>query len=160
MVRCCDCVLKKYASGKQPLFCMVNEESSNTADISIHHFARLTGKTSSLLITDEKLVDSQTAAHSENFSFRAKLYECPDSVSQRVAQVTSLFGRVAEIKSVIEQTGEHRDTVLRATACKAREWDIKVRPKLLIFAVLEWPNMSVYCRADSSLVTASRVNVL
>nr|CTP81363.1 BMA-VHA-6 [Brugia malayi] len=94
--------------------------------------------------------------------YQAKIYDYKDPANNRVLHVTSLFGRVAEIKSIIEETRKYRNTLLRAAAFKAHEWDIKLQKMTAIFMVMNMCNVDItqrYLIAECWIPTADIIRV-
>ncbi|EJD75960.1 V-type ATPase [Loa loa] len=75
--------------------------------------------------------------------YQAEIYDYKDPANDRVLHVTTLFGRVTEIKSVIEETRRYRNKLLQATACKAREWDIKLQKMSAVFGAMNMCNVDI-----------------
>ncbi|VBB25214.1 unnamed protein product [Acanthocheilonema viteae] len=94
--------------------------------------------------------------------YQMKVYDSKDMINDRVLQVTNLFRRVTEIKSVIEETRKYRNTLLQATAYKVHEWDIKLQKMSAVFETMNMCNVDItqrYLIAECWIPTADIICV-
>ncbi|VDK68387.1 unnamed protein product [Litomosoides sigmodontis] len=94
--------------------------------------------------------------------YQAKIYDYKGAINDRMLQVTNLFRRVTEIKSVIEETRKYRNTLLQGTARKVHEWDIKLQKMSAVFVAMNMCNFDItqrYLIAECWIPTADVVHV-
>ncbi|KAJ8251238.1 hypothetical protein GJAV_G00218830 [Gymnothorax javanicus] len=75
--------------------------------------------------------------------FRASLYPCPDTAQERKEMATGVNARIDDLQLVLNQTEDHRQRVLQATAKMLRVWFIKVRKMKAIYHTLNLCNIDV-----------------
>ncbi|XP_071821713.1 V-type proton ATPase 116 kDa subunit a 1-like isoform X2 [Apostichopus japonicus] len=75
--------------------------------------------------------------------FRAMLYPCPESQSERREMALGVMTRIEDFKAVLVQTDEHRSRVLSSAARKLSLWFIKVRKLKAIYHTLNLFNLDV-----------------
>ncbi|KHN82106.1 putative V-type proton ATPase subunit [Toxocara canis] len=75
--------------------------------------------------------------------FSASVYNCPESSEGRAMIKEGIAVRIAEMKTVLNQTIEHRQKVLRATAQNHKVWCIKVLKIKSIFHTLNMFSLDI-----------------
>ncbi|KAF8360110.1 unc-32 [Pristionchus pacificus] len=75
--------------------------------------------------------------------FRATLYPCPDTPSERREMSIGVMTRIEDLKTVLGQTQDHRHRVLVAAAKNVRMWLTKVRKIKSIYHTLNLFNIDV-----------------
>ncbi|GMR40010.1 hypothetical protein PMAYCL1PPCAC_10205, partial [Pristionchus mayeri] len=75
--------------------------------------------------------------------FRATLYPCPDTKSERREMSIGVMTRIEDLKTVLGQTQDHRHRVLVAAAKNVRMWLTKVRKIKSIYHTLNLFNIDV-----------------
>ncbi|CAG0914205.1 unnamed protein product [Notodromas monacha] len=75
--------------------------------------------------------------------FRATLYPCPDTPSDRREMAMGVMTRIEDLNTVLRQTQDHRHRVLVAAAKNIRNWFIKVRKIKAIYHTLNLFNLDV-----------------
>ena len=77
------------------------------------------------------------------FRFRATLYPCPDTPSERREMALGVMARLEDLKAVMGQTKEHRHRDLTKIANQLRIWFTKVRKMKAIYHTLNLFNLDV-----------------
>lgn len=75
--------------------------------------------------------------------FRATLYPCPESPSDRREMAMGVMTRIEDLNTVLGQTQDHRHRVLLAAAKNLKNWFIKVRKIKAIYQTLNLFNLDV-----------------
>ncbi|XP_056672712.1 V-type proton ATPase 116 kDa subunit a 1 isoform X6 [Monodelphis domestica] len=75
--------------------------------------------------------------------FRASLYPCPETPQERKEMASGVNTRIDDLQMVLNQTEDHRQRVLQATAKNIRVWFIKVRKMKAIYHTLNMCNIDV-----------------
>ncbi|ESP03027.1 hypothetical protein LOTGIDRAFT_156984 [Lottia gigantea] len=75
--------------------------------------------------------------------FRATLYPCPETQSERREMSIGVMTRIEDLNTVLGQTGDHRHRVLVAAAKNIKVWFIKVRKIKAIYHTLNMFNLDV-----------------
>ncbi|XP_050407626.1 V-type proton ATPase 116 kDa subunit a 1 isoform X2 [Patella vulgata] len=75
--------------------------------------------------------------------FRATLYPCPETPSERREMSLGVMTRIEDLNTVLGQTGDHRHRVLVAAAKNIKVWFIKVRKIKAIYHTLNMFNLDV-----------------
>ncbi len=77
------------------------------------------------------------------FRFRATLYPCPETPSDRREMIGGVVSRIDDLNTVLSQTTEHRHRVLVAAAKNIKNWFVKVRKIKAIYHTLNMFNLDV-----------------
>lgn len=75
--------------------------------------------------------------------FRATLYPCPETQSERREMAIGVMTRIEDLNTVLGQTQDHRHRVLVAAAKNIKVWFIKVRKIKAIYFTLNMFNLDV-----------------
>ncbi|XP_072298863.1 V-type proton ATPase 116 kDa subunit a 1-like isoform X2 [Eucyclogobius newberryi] len=75
--------------------------------------------------------------------FRATLYPCPETPQERKEMLAGVNARIDDLQMVLNQTEDHRQRVLQASAKTVRVWFIKVRKMKAIYHTLNLCNIDV-----------------
>nr|XP_018903507.1 PREDICTED: V-type proton ATPase 116 kDa subunit a isoform X2 [Bemisia tabaci] len=75
--------------------------------------------------------------------FHASFYQCPSSHTQRQELLKGIKTRLADLNLVLNQTRDHKQTVLRSVAEKLHGWTVQVRKMKAIYHTLNLFNMDV-----------------
>lgn len=75
--------------------------------------------------------------------FRATIYPCPDSPSERREMAMGVVTRIEDLKHVLSQTEDHRHRLLVLAAKNIKTWHIKVRKIKAIYHTLNLFNLDV-----------------
>lgn len=75
--------------------------------------------------------------------FRATLYPCPETQSERREMAIGVMTRIEDLNTVLGQTQDHRHRVLVAAAKNIKVWFIKVRKIKAIYYTLNMFNLDV-----------------
>ncbi|CEF66773.1 V-type ATPase, V0 complex, 116kDa subunit family and ATPase, V0 complex, subunit 116kDa, eukaryotic family-containing protein [Strongyloides ratti] len=75
--------------------------------------------------------------------FRATLYPCPESPTERREMSIGVITRIEDLKTVLGQTTDHRHRVLVAAAKNVKMWLTKVRKIKAIYHTMNLFNMDV-----------------
>ncbi|KAL5283020.1 unc-32.2 family protein [Megaselia abdita] len=75
--------------------------------------------------------------------FRATLYPCPESPSDRREMAMGVMTRIEDLNTVLGQTQDHRHRVLVAAAKNLKNWFVKVRKIKAIYHTLNLFNLDV-----------------
>ncbi|KOB71505.1 V-type proton ATPase subunit a [Operophtera brumata] len=75
--------------------------------------------------------------------FRATLYPCPESASDRREMAMGVMTRIEDLNTVLGQTQDHRHRVLVAAAKNIKNWFVKVRKIKAIYHTLNLFNLDV-----------------
>ncbi|KAJ1166216.1 hypothetical protein NDU88_006624 [Pleurodeles waltl] len=75
--------------------------------------------------------------------FRATLYACPESVTERREMAAGVNTRIEDLNTVITQTESHRQRVMQEASRSLRSWTIKVRKMKAVYHVLNSCNIDV-----------------
>ncbi|XP_063218129.1 V-type proton ATPase 116 kDa subunit a 1 isoform X2 [Bacillus rossius redtenbacheri] len=75
--------------------------------------------------------------------FRATLYPCHETSSQRKEMALGVMTRIQDLTTVLQQTQEHRRRVLVAAAKNIKNWFVKVRKIKAIYHTLNLFNLDV-----------------
>ncbi|KAK3106642.1 hypothetical protein FSP39_024341 [Pinctada imbricata] len=75
--------------------------------------------------------------------FRATLYPCPETPSERREMAIGVMTRIEDLNTVLGQTQDHRHRVLVAAARNIKIWFIKVRKIKAIYHTLNMFNLDV-----------------
>ncbi|XP_045028885.1 LOW QUALITY PROTEIN: V-type proton ATPase 116 kDa subunit a1-like [Daphnia magna] len=79
--------------------------------------------------------------------YHAALYPCPESVGLRRETSVGVYSRLQDLKTILDQTKEHRHRVLVAAAKHLRTWIVKVRKIKGIFHTLNMLSVDVTSKA-------------
>uniref|UniRef100_A0A0N7ZA30 V-type proton ATPase subunit a n=1 Tax=Scylla olivacea TaxID=85551 RepID=A0A0N7ZA30_SCYOL len=74
---------------------------------------------------------------------RTTMYPCPESAQERKEMGQGVEGRLADLRTVLNQTTDHRHRVLAAAAKHLRTWFIKVKKMKAIYHTLNMLNLDV-----------------
>lgn len=74
---------------------------------------------------------------------RTTMYPCPESSQERKEMGQGVEGRLQDLRTVLNQTTDHRHRVLAAAAKHLRTWFIKVRKMKAIYHTLNMLNLDV-----------------
>ncbi|EDV28211.1 V-type proton ATPase 116 kDa subunit a isoform 1 [Trichoplax sp. H2] len=75
--------------------------------------------------------------------FKATLYPCPENAAERREMAIGVMTRIEDLQVVLNQTKEHRNTVLGAAAKNINPWIIKVKKIKGIYHALNMFNLDV-----------------
>ncbi|XP_069484839.1 V-type proton ATPase 116 kDa subunit a 4-like [Ambystoma mexicanum] len=75
--------------------------------------------------------------------FRATLYACPESATERREMAAGVNTRIEDLNTVITQTESHRQRVMDQASQNLSSWTIKVRKMKAIYHVLNSCNIDV-----------------
>ncbi|XP_078529120.1 V-type proton ATPase 116 kDa subunit a 4-like [Lissotriton helveticus] len=75
--------------------------------------------------------------------FRATLYACPESVTERREMAAGVNTRIEDLNTVITQTESHRQRVMQEASRNLRIWIIKVMKMKAVYHVLNSCNIDV-----------------
>ncbi|KAK7583962.1 hypothetical protein V9T40_004925 [Parthenolecanium corni] len=75
--------------------------------------------------------------------FRATLYPCPETPTDRREMAMGVMTRIEDLNTVLGQTQDHRHRVLMAAAKNVKNWFIKVRKIKAIYHTLNLFNLDV-----------------
>ncbi|XP_054155330.1 V-type proton ATPase 116 kDa subunit a 1-like [Oppia nitens] len=75
--------------------------------------------------------------------FRATLYPCPETPSDRREMISGVVSRIEDLNTVLSQTTEHRHRVLVAAAKNIKNWFVKVRKIKAVYHTLNMFNLDV-----------------
>lgn len=75
--------------------------------------------------------------------FKATLYPCPESASERVEMLNGVSTRLEDLNTVLHQTEDHRKRVLMSAQKEIRPWIIKVKKIKAIYHTLNMCNFDV-----------------
>ncbi|XP_068133441.1 V-type proton ATPase 116 kDa subunit a 4 isoform X2 [Hyperolius riggenbachi] len=75
--------------------------------------------------------------------FKATVYPCPESASERRDMAADVNVRIEDLNSVITQTESHRQRVLLEAAKNLGSWNVKVKKMKAVYHVLNLCNIDV-----------------
>ncbi|XP_019370939.1 PREDICTED: V-type proton ATPase 116 kDa subunit a isoform X1 [Gavialis gangeticus] len=75
--------------------------------------------------------------------FRATVYPCPESATERREMVDGVNTRIEDLNTVITQTESHRQRLLHEAAVNLWTWGIKVKKIKAIYHILNFCNIDV-----------------
>lgn len=75
--------------------------------------------------------------------FRTKLYPCPENAAERLEMINGVRTRIDDMKLVLNQTKDHRNRLLSATARHIKTWLMKARKIKAIYHILNLFNFDV-----------------
>lgn len=61
------------------------------------------------------------------YSFRATLYQCPETAAERQEMTVAIENRISDLQSVLQTTEAHSVTQLNEIALELDTWQTKVR---------------------------------
>ncbi|XP_074682079.1 V-type proton ATPase 116 kDa subunit a 4 isoform X2 [Strix aluco] len=86
---------------------------------------------------------STPAAAAAKLGFRATVYPCPESATERREMLDGVNTRIEDLNTVITQTESHRQRLLHEAAANLWSWGIKVKKIKAIYYILNCCNIDV-----------------
>lgn len=75
--------------------------------------------------------------------FKASLYPCPETVSERQEMAVGVMTRIEDVQIVLNQTQDHRHRLLQTIASNINAWMIKVKKIKAIYHTMNMFNIDV-----------------